>query len=64
MNRLPDAAVTSEPTMGVVAEVPGLGAIRFTFKRFYHRRGKSSSWFWTVESAVRVPDQAGQTLVA
>jgi hypothetical protein len=59
MMSLPDAAVASEPMIDVIAVAPTLGTVRLTFKRFYHRHGKSSRWFWTIERGAREPDQAG-----
>jgi hypothetical protein len=40
LNTLPDPAVDTEERRGTVIEVPGLGQVRFTCKRFVSRKGK------------------------
>lgn len=49
---LPDVASATAETMDAILDVPGYGAVRFTFERFHHRKGKASHWFWAVKSAV------------
>jgi hypothetical protein len=43
---MPDGAI-----MEATIEVPGLGTVRFTARRMRHKRGKSTHYFWTAESA-------------
>lgn len=38
----------------VTIDVPRLYRVRIRFEPFHHKRGKTSRWFWTPKSAVRV----------
>lgn len=48
---LPDAETSTDETQQAVVDVPGIGKVRFTYKRFTHKKGKTTRFFWTVESA-------------
>jgi hypothetical protein len=50
---LPDAA--SAPDVPHYAELQRGGrTVRIMFKRFKYKRGKTTRWYWTAESAVIV----------
>ena len=53
---LPSCATASETFVTATAEVPNLGRVIFLFKRFHHKHGKSSHWFWAVQNAIREED--------
>ena len=44
---LPEAETAAEATLETIIEVPGQRRVRFTFKRFRHKRGMSDHCFWT-----------------
>jgi hypothetical protein len=52
---LPDAATSADETQQTTIVVPRVGKVLVTFKRFVHKRGKTTRWFWTAENAVEVP---------
>jgi hypothetical protein len=50
---LPDPEIVSERAiMNAFVDVPGIGRVRITARRMKHRRGQSTHYFWTAESAV------------
>jgi hypothetical protein len=51
---LSDAETASEEIQEAIIHVPSEGAVRITFKRLVHKRGRSSHFFWTAEKAERV----------
>jgi len=51
LNTLPDPAVGTEERRETVIEVPELGQVRFTCKRFVSRKGKLRNAFWVAEKA-------------
>ena len=52
LQTLPNAATAKEEFMEAVVHVPGIGRVRITAKRLKHKRGQSTHYFWTAESAV------------
>jgi hypothetical protein len=51
---LPDAETDTEAFREVEIDVPDWFRARIRFKRYQHKRGKMSRWFWTAESAETV----------
>jgi hypothetical protein len=51
LNTLPDRAVDTEERRETVIDVPQLGQVRFTCKRFVSRKGKLRNAFWVAEKA-------------
>jgi hypothetical protein len=51
---LPDAGTDTEAFREVVIDVPGSYKAKIRFERFHFKRGKTSRWFWTPESAERL----------
>ena len=50
---LPDPEIVSEGAiMDAFVDVPGIGRVRITARRMKHKRGQSTHYFWTAESAV------------
>jgi hypothetical protein len=54
LQTLPDCETTKQNLIETVYEVPLIGRVRFTCKRFRHKHGKSTTWFWTAQQAVLV----------
>ncbi len=54
---LPDAATSKEELQQTVIDVPSIGRVRFTYKRFTHKKAKTTRFFWTVESAELIGDR-------
>jgi hypothetical protein len=50
---LPDAATAGDEEQVVTIDVAGRFRATITFRRFHHKRGKMSRWFWTAERAVK-----------
>ena len=52
LQTLPPAANADDgAVMDCFVNVPELGRVRITAKRFKHKRGRSTHYFWTAESA-------------
>ena len=50
---LPDAARAPDGAlMDCYVNVPGIGRVRITARRLKHKRGRSTHYFWTAESAI------------
>ena len=56
LKTLPDCETAKENVCETVFDVPSIGKMRFTCKRFRHKHGKSTTWFWTAHEAVLVPE--------
>ena len=54
LQQLPKAETATEYTVQIELEVPELGLVRFTAKRYRHRHGRAVIYFWNAESAVMV----------
>jgi hypothetical protein len=54
LNTLPDPAVDTEERRETVIEVPELGQVRFTCKRFVSRKGKSQNALGVAEKAEQI----------
>jgi hypothetical protein len=54
---LPLPETASDATHQVQCTLPRFGAVRITYQRMTHRRGRMRSWFWTPVSAERVVDR-------
>jgi hypothetical protein len=54
LNTLPPAETATDQFMETTVDVPELGAVRITAKRFKHKKGKRSIYFWTAEKAVTI----------
>lgn len=52
LQTLPNAGTTMQATLETIIDVPDKGRVRFTCRRFCHKKNKSSYWFWTPEKAV------------
>ena len=50
-NGLPDAATSEEATQRVVVRLPDGVRYEVTYVRMRAKKGRSSHWFWTPESA-------------
>jgi hypothetical protein len=50
---LPDAQLSVEEVMEATIDVPGLGRLKITCRKFRHRKGRSARVFWTAERAVK-----------
>jgi hypothetical protein len=48
---LPDAAKADDGMREITIDVAGRFTATITFRRFHHKRGKVSRWFWTPHSA-------------
>jgi hypothetical protein len=48
---LPNAATAEQDYQRAVVDVPGIGKVRLTYKRFSDKRARSNYFYWTVESA-------------
>jgi hypothetical protein len=59
LQTLPRAETAADTLMEATVEVPGVGTVRITAKKAKHRKGRSTSYFWTPERAVVAP--SGQT---
>jgi hypothetical protein len=60
---LPDPAIVSDGAiMDCFVEVPGIGRVRITARRRKHKRGLSTHYFWTAESAVLMPQTTGERI--
>ena len=53
---LPDAATAADEYQHAIVEVPGIGKVRLTYKRFSDKRARSHYFFWIVESADLITD--------
>ena len=53
---LPPAKEAEWATMDCFVGVPGIGRVRITARRMKHKRGRSTHYFWTAESAALVPE--------
>ena len=53
---LPNADTSTDETLQSVVDVPNIGRVRFTYKRFSHKRSRSHYFFWAVESAELIGD--------
>ena len=54
LNTLPNAETAMQDPMEALIDVPGIGPVRVTAKRLKSKRGRSISYFWTVDKAVAV----------
>jgi hypothetical protein len=52
LRTLPNAATAMQETQETSLDVPDKGTVRFTCRRFFHKKNKSSYWFWAAEKAV------------
>jgi hypothetical protein len=52
LQTLPRAETAADELMEATIDVPGVGRVRITAKRFKHKRGKAVSYFWTAEKAL------------
>ena len=50
---LPDAQSSAGEVMETVIDVPGLGRVKITCRKFRHRKGRSARVFWTADRAVK-----------
>lgn len=57
---LPDCKSCDLETLATEIDVPELGRVRVIFKRFKSRKGKSVNWFWAVQAAFQVNNEAIQ----
>ena len=55
LQTLPRAETATDELMEAAIDVPELGAVRITAKRFKHKQGKAVMYFWTAERAEIVP---------
>jgi hypothetical protein len=53
---LPDVYSATEDIVQNVVDVPGIGKVLFTYRRHKYRHHKSTSWFWTAQTALLVDD--------
>ncbi len=56
---LPNADTSTDETLQAVVDVPNIGRVRLTYKRFSHKRSRSHYFFWTVESAELIGAELG-----
>ena len=51
--QLPDAGTATDAPHQIIVTLPAPDGRRvlLTFKRFRHKRGKTTRWFWTAEHA-------------
>jgi hypothetical protein len=54
LNTLPPAETAPDEIMEAIINVPELGTVRITAKRFRHKKGKAVMYFWTASRAERV----------
>jgi hypothetical protein len=54
LQTLPNASTVLDTQMDATLDVPGIGLVRITAKRFKHKKGKAVAYFWTAEKAVIV----------
>lgn len=60
-HELPAPATSTQDIAYAIADVPGIGAVRITYKRMQSRRGKMENWFWTPHEAERIdPTEQGE----
>ena len=50
-NGLPDAATSEEVTQRVIVRLPDGARYEVTYFRLRSKKGRSSRWFWTPDSA-------------
>jgi hypothetical protein len=53
LQTLPPAQTAADEVMEATVSVPRVGMVRITAKMAAHRKGRSTSYFWTAEKAVR-----------
>jgi len=53
-NGLPDAATSEEATQRVIVRLPDGARYEVTYAKVKSRKGKTTRWFWTPDSAVIV----------
>ena len=51
-NGLPDAATSEEATQRVIVRLPDGARYEVTYVKVKSRKGKTTRWFWTPDSAV------------
>ena len=51
---LPSTAKSTHATRQLVVNVPGIGRVRFTYKRMSHTKARSTHYFWTIEGAALI----------
>lgn len=56
LRTLPNAETATDEQMEATIDVPGIGAVRITAKRFRHKKGKAVMYFWTAERATAAND--------
>ena len=50
---LPEAQLSVGEVMEATIEVPGLGRVKITCRKFRRRKGRAARVFWTAERAVK-----------
>lgn len=56
LKTLPNSSTATGACLQTVIDVPGLGPVRFTCRRFASRKGKIASTFWVAEKAEQVAE--------
>jgi len=55
-NGLPDAATSEEATHRVIVRLPDGARYEVTYVKVKSRKGKTTRWFWTPDSAVLIDE--------
>ena len=55
-NGLPDAATSEEATQRVIVRLPDGARYEVTYVKVKSRKGKTTRWFWTPDSAVLITE--------
>jgi hypothetical protein len=50
---LPEAQLSGGEVMEAMIDVPGLGRVKITCRKFRHKKGRSARVFWTAERAMK-----------
>jgi hypothetical protein len=50
---LPEAQLSGGEVMEAMIDVPGLGRVKITCRKFRHKKGRSARVFWTAERAIK-----------
>ena len=53
---LPDCETAQHQFLEAEFDVPDFGKVLVLFKRFHHKHGKSTNWFWSAQAAVMAAD--------
>jgi hypothetical protein len=56
LKTLPKADTATQTPLDTQLDVPGIGRVRFSAKRLGSKKGKSTTYFWSIFQAIKVDE--------